>query len=254
MSQSKFDELVDLMKRLRGESGCPWDREQTHKTLRKYLLEEAYEIIETIDEEKWNELKEELGDLLLHVVFHSQIASERGEFKISDVLDSIIDKIKRRHPHVFGNVKVKGSEDVRRNWEEIKYNEGRRSRLDGVPRELSALLRARRLQMKAAEVGFDWEKESDVWSKVEEELGEFKTACKSGIPEKMEEELGDLLFSLVNLSRFIDVNPEDALRKTVTKFVARFKKIEEELEKEGKKPEDVSLEEMDHIWERSKID
>jgi tetrapyrrole methylase family protein/MazG family protein len=253
----RFGELVQIMARLRGENGCPWDREQTHASIKPYLLEETYEVLESIDENDPVKLEEELGDLALQVVFHAQMADEAGLFTIADVLRGINEKLRRRHPHIFGDVKADTAQEVLFNWEQIKKLErekaqGRASLLDGVPRELPALLRAHRLQEKASRVGFDWNEARQVFQKVEEELAELQAAMESEQPDRMEAELGDLLFSLVNLGRFIAVNPEDALRKTIARFIARFQYIEEELAKRGTAPGQVTLEEMDALWAEAK--
>lgn len=252
-----FGELVQIMARLRGENGCPWDREQTHASIKPYLLEETYEVLESIDENDPAKLEEELGDLALQVVFHAQMADEVGLFTIADVLRGINEKLRRRHPHIFGDVKADTAQEVLFNWEQIKKLErekaqGRASLLDGVPRELPALLRAHRLQEKASRVGFDWNEARQVFQKVEEELAELRAAMESEQPDRMEAELGDLLFSLVNLGRFIAVNPEDALRKTIARFIARFQYIEEELARRGTAPGQVTLEEMDALWAEAK--
>jgi tetrapyrrole methylase family protein/MazG family protein len=252
-----FGELVQIMARLRGENGCPWDREQTHASIKPYLLEETYEVLESIDENDPAKLEEELGDLALQVVFHAQMADEAGLFTIADVLRGINEKLRRRHPHIFGDVKADTAQEVLFNWEQIKKLErekaqGRASVLDGVPRELPALLRAHRLQEKASRVGFDWNEARQVFQKVEEELAELRAAMESKQPDRMEAELGDLLFSLVNLGRFIAVNPEDALRKTIARFIARFQYIEEELARRGTAPGQVTLEEMDALWAEAK--
>lgn len=252
MAEKPFDELVNIMRRLRGDDGCPWDREQDHKSIRPYLVEETYEVIEAIDEENYEKIKEELGDLLLQIVFHAQMAEEKNRFNIDDVINHIVKKIKARHPHVFKSTKVKDSKEVLKNWEQIKMTEGRSSVLDGVPRELPALLKATRIQEKAARVGFDWDEIDSVFAKVEEELAEFRAAYKEKDKEKIEDELGDMFFALVNLSRFLDANPEDALRGTIDKFVKRFRYIERKLEERGLKPSEVTLEEMDKIWEEAK--
>lgn len=260
MSESatdRFGELVQIMARLRGENGCPWDREQTHASIKPYLLEETYEVLESIDENDPVKLEEELGDLALQVVFHAQMADEAGLFTIADVLRGINEKLRRRHPHIFGDVKADTAQEVLFNWEQIKKLErekaqGRASLLDGVPRELPALLRAHRLQEKASRVGFDWNEARQVFQKVEEELAELRAAMESEQPDRMEAELGDLLFSLVNLGRFIAVNPEDALRKTIARFIARFQYIEEELARRGTAPGEVTLEEMDALWAEAK--
>jgi tetrapyrrole methylase family protein/MazG family protein len=253
----RFGELVQIMARLRGENGCPWDREQTHASIKPYLLEETYEVLESIDENDPAKLEEELGDLALQVVFHAQMADEAGLFTIADVLRGINEKLRRRHPHIFGDVKADTAQEVLFNWEQIKKLErekaqGRASVLDGVPRELPALLRAHRLQEKASRVGFDWNEARQVFQKVEEELAELRAAMESEQPDRMEAELGDLLFSLVNLGRFIAVNPEDALRKTIARFIARFQYIEEELARRGTAPGQVTLEEMDALWAEAK--
>jgi tetrapyrrole methylase family protein/MazG family protein len=252
-----FGELVQIMARLRGENGCPWDREQTHASIKPYLLEETYEVLESIDENDPAKLEEELGDLALQVVFHAQMADEAGLFTIADVLRGINEKLRRRHPHIFGDVKADTAQEVLFNWEQIKKLErekaqGRASLLDGVPRELPALLRAHRLQEKASRVGFDWNEARQVFQKVEEELAELRAAMESEQPDRMEAELGDLLFSLVNLGRFIAVNPEDALRKTIARFIARFQYIEEELARRGTAPGQVTLDEMDALWDEAK--
>lgn len=250
MTDLKFNEFIALVKRLRKE--CPWDREQTNDSIKANTLEEAYEVIHAIDEGDYPELKKELGDLLLHVVFHTIMAEEQKHFTIDQVIDSISEKLIRRHPHVFGEAAVSGSDDVKRNWETIKLAEGRKSVIDGIPDSFPALLKAYRIQEKASKVGFDWHDIKLVWAKVEEELAEFKAASEEGNQKDIEEEFGDLLFSLTNYARFIKVNPEDALRKTTTKFTKRFRYIETELEKSGKKITEASFEEMDALWEQSK--
>lgn len=248
----KFDELVEIMEKLRGENGCPWDKKQTHQTLRQYLLEETYEVLESIDQDDLPALKEELGDLLLQIVFHAQIAREANQFDIDDVIKSIRDKLIYRHPNVFGDVEIKTAEEQTINWEKLKKKEGRTSVIAGVPDELPSLLKAHRIQAKAATVGFDWTEIADVWKKVHEELDELKEAAALKDKKKIEEEFGDLLFSLVNLSRFLKVNPEDSLRQTIAKFSRRFKRVESELKKQGTSPHDSTLAEMDEIWDRIK--
>ena len=249
---TEFERLVEIMRELRGEHGCPWDKEQTHESLRQYLLEEAYEVIEAIDSGRYDDLKEELGDLLLQVVFHAQIAEEEGRFTILEVVRGINEKLIRRHPHVFGDVVVKTAAEQSQHWEKLKRQEGKKSAIDGVPRSLNALLRAHRIQAKASTVGFDWEKTEQVWEKVREELAELEEAYKNGDQQAVQEELGDVLFAIVNLSRFLRVNPEDALRLTVEKFSRRFRAVEEELRRRGKTAEEADLEEMDAIWENHK--
>jgi MazG family protein len=252
-----FGQLVEIMARLRGDNGCPWDREQSPESIKPYLLEETYEVLEAIDEQDSGKLCEELGDLLLQIVFHAQMAEEAGAFTIGDVLTAINDKLIRRHPHVFGDVKAETAQEVLFNWEQIKQTERQRtsrqpSLLDGVPRELPALLRAHRLQEKASRVGFDWKEAQEVFRKVEEELHELRTAMQGQAPGRVEAELGDLFFALVNLSRFLAVNPEEALRKTIARFIARFRYIEEELARRGRKLGQTSLEEMDALWAEAK--
>ena len=261
MTESKFTEFVQIVKRLRKE--CPWDREQTNDSIKANTIEEAYEVVEAIDNKDFDELKKELGDLLLHVVFHTQIAEEENHFKIDDVIDSIKEKLIRRHPHVFGEVKVVDSNEVKKNWEEIKLSEGRESVLDGVPHKLPALQRAHRLQEKAAKVGFDWEKKEDVWKKVIEEIEEMheiervrSQKSEDRSPEdfynQLENEIGDVFFALVNYARFLDINPENALRRTNSKFIRRFSYVEEKIKAMGKKLSDSNLKEMDFYWEESK--
>jgi len=238
------------MRRLRND--CSWDSVQTHDSIKANTLEEAYEVVEAIDEKNYPELKIELGDLLLHIVFHSVIAEELNNFNIDDVIETISKKLIRRHPHVFGDVKVENNDDITRNWETIKLQEGRNSVLEGVPKHLPELHKAYRLQEKAAKVGFDWEKKEDVWCKVLEEIEEMKEAEKQNNIEYIEEEMGDLLFSLVNYSRFIGINPANALRRTNEKFTKRFQYIENELAKIDKKIYNANLTEMDKYWEESK--
>lgn len=250
MTGNKFNEFVEIVKRLRKE--CPWDREQTNDSIKAATIEEAYEVVEAIEKKNFEELKNELGDLLLHVVFHTIIASETQNFKIDDVIDSIQEKLVRRHPHVFGEVKVSGSEEVKKNWETIKLDEGRNSVLDGVPEMLPALQRAHRLQEKAAKVGFDWEKKEDVWKKVIEEVEEMHFSEEEGNYDKLEDEIGDVFFALVNYARFLDVNPENALRRTNSKFIRRFSYVESKIKDLGKKLADSNLQEMDKYWEESK--
>lgn len=251
-----FDRLVEIMDRLRGEDGCPWDRKQTRESLKPFLIEEAYEVLETIDEKDAKKLKEELGDLLYQILFHARISKENGEFDIEDVLSASIEKMVRRHPHVFGDVKAANAEEVLKQWEAIKKSEKgeeRRSILEGVPSHLPALLRAHQLQARAARVGFDWEHADQVFSKVKEEMMEFEEVFRAKDHKRMEDELGDLLFALVNIGRFIEVNPEDALRKSISKFISRFRYIEEELAKQGREWGDVSLGDMEILWQEAKV-
>jgi len=250
MTGSKFNEFVDIVKRLREE--CPWDKEQTNDSIKAATIEEAYEVVEAIDSKDFTELQKELGDLLLHVVFHTVIAEDSNHFSINEVIDSIREKLIRRHPHVFGDTIVSGSAEVKKNWEEIKLTEGRKSILDGVPALLPALQRAHRLQEKAAKVGFDWETKEDVWKKVIEEIDEMHHSEKEESIENLESEIGDVFFAMVNYSRFLGINPENALRNTNKKFIDRFSYVENKITETGKKLSDSTLKEMDKYWEESK--
>lgn len=243
------------MRTLRSDKGCPWDREQNLSTLKQYLVEESYEVLDAIDSGDRSRLVDELGDLLLQVVFQAQICSEEGSFVFDDVARGICEKLIRRHPHVFGDVKVDGSADVLKNWEKIKRTEKDgepRSAVAGIPRHLPALHKAQQVQKKAARVGFDWDAVHDVMAKVEEELAEVKAAMKSRRASKVKEELGDLLFAVVNLSRFLGHNAEEALDETIAKFIRRFQGIEKHLHKQSRKMTDCKLEELDAIWEEIK--
>ncbi|MBT3299464.1 MAG: nucleoside triphosphate pyrophosphohydrolase [Candidatus Marinimicrobia bacterium] len=249
----KFIKLLEIVEKLRGPDGCPWDKEQTHASLLPYLIEEAYEVVESVEEGDIDLLEEELGDIMLHVALQTQIASENNEFTIEDSLDTINEKLVRRHPHVFGDKKADAPFEAKQNWEAQKHLEkNRKSRLDGVPVALPALIRAQRLQQKAAYTGFDWENVEDVWAKLHEEIDELKEAHESGNTENIKEEIGDVLFSVVNLSRYFDIPAEDMLRATNKKFIYRFNKIEEVLEARGKKLEESTLEEMEEIWQMAK--
>jgi tetrapyrrole methylase family protein / MazG family protein len=250
-----FSRLMELMRRLRAPGGCPWDAEQTHESLKRYLLEETYEVMEAIDSGSPEMLKEELGDLLLQAVFHSAIAEEKGEFAMKDVLQVLCDKLVRRHPHVFGDLRVDDIDQLVENWERIKKSEKgeeRRSALSGVPCHLPALLRAQKITEKASRVGFDWDHVDPVFAKVLEELKELEETLFTGDQERMEAELGDLLFAIVNLGRFLSLNPEEALRKTIARFMRRFSHVEDSLHARGKKLQESSLEEMDGLWEEAK--
>jgi tetrapyrrole methylase family protein/MazG family protein len=250
---SKISDLTKIMERLRDEDGCPWDREQTHESLKPYLIEEAYEVLEAIESGEDLSLREELGDLLFQVVFHSHIAKEDGRFTIEDVIKDVSEKMIRRHPHVFGDDKVKDSGEVLENWEEIKRREKKRgSILDGIPKQLPTLIRAKRIQERAARVGFDWPSAGKVWEKVEEEWGELLEAREKRDRENIKEEIGDLMISLVNLGRFIDVDGDEALRGAIDKFIRRFTAIEKELESKGKNVHDATLDEMEEIWTRER--
>lgn len=245
-----FNRLLDIMDELREK--CPWDKKQTLESLRNLTIEETYELADAILKNDLQEIKKELGDILLHIVFYSKIGSEKEAFDIGDVANSISDKLISRHPHIYGGVKVENEHDVKRNWEQLKLNEGRESVLEGVPNGLPAVVKASRIQEKVAGVGFDWEKPSQVWEKVQEELSELNEEIKTGNKENTEKEFGDVLFSMINYARFIDVNPENALEKTNKKFINRFQFLEKAAKKEGKNLSDMSLAEMDVHWESSK--
>jgi len=255
---SLFHRVVGIMARLRNPGGCPWDREQTHDTLKTYLIEEAYEVAEAIDQKDDAALREELGDLLFQILFHARIAEEGGRFSISDVLAHNARKMRYRHPHIFGpsrrTGKFKDSRAVLKNWEELKKMEkkGRTSVLDGIPKHLPALLKAHRIQDKASRIGFDWKSRNQVFAKLDEEFAELRQAVARGSRAGIEEELGDLLFSIVNLARFLKANPDAALRKTIDKFIRRFRHIEQEMKKQGKDITRSSLREMDALWEEAK--
>lgn len=243
-----FSSLIEIMSRLRGPGGCPWDREQTHESLKPYLIEEAYEVIDAIDRKDIGHLKEELGDLLLQVVFHAQIASENRKFDIDQVLEGIVGKLLRRHPHVFAELEISSAQEVIEHWEKIKAGEKKKlSQLEGVPASLPALLYALEIQTRAGQVGFDWKKSEDILLKLKEEMTEFDKACRSSTG--IEEEFGDLLFTLVNVARYFKLDPEEALRKTIKKFKARFEHMEREA---GNKLAGMSLAEQDVLWEEAK--
>lgn len=253
MDLKPFYKLVKIMEKLRAQGGCPWDRKQTHESIKPYLIEETYEVISAIDSGNDEELKEELGDLLLQIVFHAQMAGEENRFDIDDVAETIVEKLIRRHPHVFGNVKVSGSDEVLRNWEKIKKSEGKKSIFDGVPEGVPSLLKARRVQEKAKRVGFDWDNIDGTLEKVEEEFKELKEAIQTDKKEKISEEFGDLLFSLVNVSRFLSIDAEDSLRQTIEKFMKRFKNVEKMITDKGEKNlESYSIDEFDEFWEEAK--
>ena len=264
--KDNFPDLIKLMSRLRSQKGCPWDREQTHKSLLPYLIEEAYEVLDTIEIGDDDKFKEELGDLLLQIVFHAQIARERRKFDIYEVIGHLSDKLKARHPHVFGKKKTISSEEVLRNWEHIKLRkdrgtnksvqEGERGRtvLSGIPRHLPALLKAYRVQEKVARFDFDWQSADEVFSKIEEEIGELKRASrkKKMKQREIEEEMGDILFSWVNLCRHLNINPEFALRKTIEKFVKRFNYVEKQLKRKKIPLKKAGLPLLDSLWEEAK--
>ncbi|MBS1761999.1 MAG: nucleoside triphosphate pyrophosphohydrolase [Bacteroidetes bacterium] len=245
-----FDKLISIMKELREK--CPWDKKQTIKSLRQLTIEETFELADAITEEDYKSIKEELGDLLLHIVFYSKIAEEEKKFSISEVIETICEKLISRHPHIYGNVKAETAEEVKTNWEKLKLKEGKKSALEGVPKSLPALVKSMRIQQKAKQVGFEWENTSQVLAKVYEEIKELEDEIKSGNPEKAEEEFGDVLFSLINLSRFLNIDAENALEKTNKKFISRFTKMEEAAAAENKLLYDMSLEEKDNLWNKIK--
>ncbi len=250
-----LEDLIDLMATLRSEQGCPWDRKQTYDTLKPYVIEEAYEVLEAVDERSSENLKEELGDLLFQIVFYAQLLGEEGNGDVYDIIETVYAKMIRRHPHVFGDVKVKNAEDVLVNWEQIKQIEKkveRTSVLDGVPKELPSLLRAHRLQSKASHVGFEWENFQQILEKLDEEFSELRQAYKHGDIDEIEDEFGDLLFVLVSISRFLKVNPENALRKAISKFTRRFTSIEQVMQATGKEWKEMAPEEMDRLWIEAK--
>lgn len=250
-----FDRLLTIMDELREQ--CPWDKKQTMDSLRHLTIEETYELSDAILEKDLPEIKKELGDIMLHLVFYSKIASETGDFDVADVLHAICDKLVSRHPHIYGDIIAETEEEVKRNWEQLKLKEGNKSVLGGVPQSLPALVKSMRIQEKARGVGFDWEEKSQVWAKVEEEMAEFKemfdVETEQAInKEKAEGEFGDLLFSLVNYARFIDINPETALERTNKKFIKRFQYLEEKAKEANKNLKDMTLAEMDIFWEEAK--
>jgi MazG family protein len=241
-----FQRLVTIMDELREK--CPWDKKQTIHSLRQMTIEETFELADAITESDWKGIKEELGDLLLHIVFYAKIGTEQQQFTLQAVIEGVCEKLISRHPHIYGDVQVNDEDDVKRNWEKLKLKEGKKSVLGGVPRSLPATVKAMRLQEKAKQVGFEWDNKEQVWDKVEEEIGELKEAIGSGEQEKVEEEFGDLVFSLVNYARFLQVDAENALERTNKKFIHRFTQMEEQALKQGKDLAAMSLEEMDAIW------
>ena len=245
-----FDRLLTIMDELREQ--CPWDKKQTMQTLRHLTIEETYELGDAILDNDLQEIKGELGDFLLHIVFYAQIGSETKDFDIADVTNAICEKLINRHPHIYGDVKVKDEEEVKQNWENLKLREGKTSVLQGVPKSLPALVKANRIQDKVAGVGFDWEEPNQVWEKVEEELKEFKAEVANGNQEAIESEFGDVLFSMINYARFLKINPENALEKTNKKFSKRFQYLEEKAKSLNKPLKDMTLAEMDVFWEEAK--
>lgn len=248
--QKAFGRILTIMNELREQ--CPWDKKQTLESLRPLTIEETYELSDAIIKKDLTLLKEELGDILLHIVFYAKIGEEQGAFDIAQVINDLCEKLIRRHPHIYGDVKVENEEQVKQNWEKLKMKEGRKSVMGGVPESLPALIKAWRIQDKAKQVGFEWDNINDVWAKVEEELHEFKEVVKEADADKMEDEFGDLLFSLVNYSRFINIDPETALERTNQKFLKRFRYIEEVAASRGKQMTEMTLGEMDEIWNEAK--
>ena len=245
-----FNRLLDIMDELRVK--CPWDKKQTLESLRYLTIEETYELADAILDNDLEEIKKELGDVLLHIVFYAKIGSEKKAFDIADVANAISDKLVDRHPHIYGDVEVKDEKEVQQNWEKLKLKEGKSSVLEGVPKSLPAVVKANRIQDKVAGVGFDWEEPQQVWEKVQEELAELNEEVKKGNTKNIESEFGDVLFSMINYARFIGVNPENALEKTNKKFINRFQFLEAATKKEGKALSDMSLAQMDVYWNESK--
>lgn len=245
-----FDRLLTIMDQLRAQ--CPWDKKQTMETLRQLTIEETYELGDAILDNDLEEVKKELGDVLLHIVFYSKIGSETEHFDIADVCNGVCEKLISRHPHIYGNVKVENEEEVKRNWENLKLKEGKNSVLEGVPNSLPALVKANRIQEKVAGVGFDWQESSQVWEKVEEEIAELKVEIKKGDQKAMESEFGDVLFSMVNYARFLKINSENALERTNKKFSKRFQYLEEKAKSINKPLKEMTLAEMDVFWEEAK--
>jgi MazG family protein len=247
---SAFDRLVNIMNDLREK--CPWDKKQTIQTLRQLTIEETYELTDAITDNDWKGIKEELGDILLHIVFYAKIGAEQNQFTLDEVIIGVCEKLIFRHPHIYGDVVVNDEEDVKRNWEKLKLKEGKKSVLSGVPKALPATIKAMRLQEKAKQVGFEWENKEQVWEKVEEEKNELFEAIASGNREDMEDELGDVFFSLINFARFLQLDAENALERTNKKFIHRFTKMEEAASNEGRALQDMTLEEMDTLWNKIK--
>ena len=247
---SAFERLLGILNELREK--CPWDRKQTLESLRHLTIEETFELADSILDKDYDEIRKELGDLMLHIVFYARIAEETGRFNIVDVLEAQCEKLIHRHPHIYGDVVVNSEEEVKRNWEKLKLKEGNSSVLDGVPVSLPAMIKAMRIQEKARGAGFDWEKPEQVWEKVEEEMQEFRAEEKAGRNDEASEEFGDLLFSLVNYARFRDINPDEALERTNRKFIRRFRHLEEASRKAGKSLSDMTLAEMDVYWNEAK--
>lgn len=245
-----IDRLLTIMDELREQ--CPWDKKQTFESLRHLTIEETYELGDAILDKNLDEIRKELGDVLLHIVFYAKIGSETNDFDIGDVANGICDKLISRHPHIYGDVEVQDEEDVKRNWESLKLKEGKKSVLEGVPKSLPALVKANRIQDKVAGVGFDWEEPNQVWEKLEEELSEFQAEVRKNDQEAMENEFGDVLFSMINYARFLKIDPENALERTNKKFTKRFQYLESKANEIGKSLKEMSLEEMDVFWDEAK--
>ena len=245
-----FERLLKIMDELREQ--CPWDKDQTMDSLRYLTIEELYELSDAILNKDMEEVKKELGDILLHIVFYSRIASETNDFDISDVIHAVCDKLVHRHPHIYGDVKVKDAIEVKKNWEKLKLKEGKKSVLEGVPKSLPAVVKSFRIQEKVRGIGFDWDNKNQVWDKVLEEIEELKIEVEKGDKDKIESEFGDVLFALTNYSRFINVNPEDALERTNKRFIKRFQIMETLIEKENLKLDEMNLQEMDVYWDKAK--
>jgi XTP/dITP diphosphohydrolase len=245
-----FERLLTIIDELRDQ--CPWDKKQTMDSLRYLTIEELYELSDAILEQDMSEIKKELGDILLHIVFYSRIASETNDFDIADVINDVCEKLIHRHPHIYGDVKVADEKEVKKNWEKLKLKEGRESVLEGVPKSLPAIVKAFRIQEKVRGIGFDWDNKSQVWEKVLEEIEELKAEIKKGDNDRIESEFGDVLFALTNYARFVDVNPEDALERTNKRFIKRFQIMEKMINKEGLNLSDMKLSEMDIFWEKAK--
>jgi MazG family protein len=245
-----FLRLVKIMDELREQ--CPWDKKQTILTLRQLTIEETYELVDAITDNDWKGIKEELGDLLLHIVFYAKIGREEKQFQLDEVINGVCDKLVHRHPHIYGNVKVNNEDDVKQNWEKLKLREGKKSVLSGVPQSLPSTVKAMRLQEKAKQVGFEWDNKEQVWEKVKEEMGELIEVVNGSDTARIEEEYGDLIFSLINYARFLNIDAENALERTNKKFITRFTKMEEEATGSGRNLNDMTLEEMDAIWNQIK--
>ena len=245
-TEKAFSRLIEIMNDLREK--CPWDRKQTIYSLRQMTIEETYELADAITEGNWKDIKEELGDLLLHIVFYAKIGSEQKQFELDEVINGICDKLVARHPHIYGDIKVEDDEEVKRNWEKLKLKEGKKSVLSGVPQSLPATVKAMRLQEKAKQVGFEWDNKEQVWEKVEEEMRELKSAIETGNQANTEDEFGDVVFSLINYARFLQVDAENALERTNKKFIRRFTEMEQLALQQGKDLHSMTLQEMDAIW------